>query len=187
MRSVFEKRILVRNKEYGGKDLERLAEKWEKAIRAGAKLYLPKIDRAACQRLACVVVTTPGFGSPHGRSSSLRRTCPSSDSMLTIKYEERTPYSDKRPDVQASFGTRVAARGEIKSMLSACGCHHASSEQLGHCLRALCRWTKPFCANPPLRKDQECASEIAKQVSKYALATFLRFESCTHCGADLRR
>ncbi|KAJ3136500.1 hypothetical protein HDU90_003213 [Geranomyces variabilis] len=116
MRSVFEKRILVRNKEYGGKDLERLAEKWEKAIRAGAKLYLPKIDRAACQRLACVVVTTPGFGSPHGRSSSLRRTCPSSDSMLTIKYEERTPYSDKRPDVQASFGTRVAARGEIKSM-----------------------------------------------------------------------
>ncbi|KAJ3160769.1 hypothetical protein HDU88_007821 [Geranomyces variabilis] len=119
MRSVTEKRVLMRNKEYGGKDLERLAEKREKAIRAGAKLYVPKINRtndAACQLLACVVVTTPGFGSPHGRSSSLRRTCPSSDSMLTIKYDERTPYSDKRPDVQASFGTRVVARGEIKSM-----------------------------------------------------------------------
>ncbi|KAJ3151925.1 hypothetical protein HDU89_001566 [Geranomyces variabilis] len=128
MRSVFEKRVLVRNKEYGGKDLECLAEKWEKAVRAGAKLHIPKIDRtndAACRLLACVAALSQHLGLEDAAPMSeptwtLKLFAPYmslvADSMLTIKYDERTPYSDKRPDVQASFGTRVAACGEIKSM-----------------------------------------------------------------------
>ncbi|KAJ3133985.1 hypothetical protein HDU90_005333 [Geranomyces variabilis] len=132
MRKFFEKRVLQRHRLHGGKDLERLVEKWENAIRIGATIYVPKIDRtddgacrlSACPKLACVVAL-----SQHLRLEGAAQVCEPTWAhnlfvpdmslvamALTIRYDERVAYSNKRPDVQVSFGTRVVACGEIKSM-----------------------------------------------------------------------
>ncbi|KAJ3158522.1 hypothetical protein HDU86_002747 [Geranomyces michiganensis] len=82
-------------------------------------------DDGACRLLACVVAL-----AQHLRLEDMAQVCEPTwthrlvapymslvaDGALSIKYDGRTVYSEKRPDVQLTFGTRVAACVEVKGM-----------------------------------------------------------------------